>query len=379
MTKQKVIIIGPAFPFRGGIANFNNALAKAYHDRGDDVTLYSFKLQYPSFLFPGTTQYEEGEAPKGLKIKTLINSVNPFNWISVASKINKESPDVVIIRYWLPFMAPCLGTIARYLNKNIKILAITDNVIPHEKRIWDTLLTRYFIKSCDSFLSLSASVLDDLLKFTDTKFKKFIPHPIYDIFGEKIDKQSAIKNLGLNPSDKHLLFFGFIRKYKGLDLLLKAIADERLKKMGVKLIIAGEFYDDKKEYLDLISDLAIAENIIMKSNFIPSDEVKNYFCAADMITQTYRTATQSGVTQIAYSFDRPMLVTDVGGLSEIVPHNKVGYVTSQNPKKIADAIVDFYQQHKEEAFVLNIQQEKKIFSWASFINGIDELINCVKK
>ena len=276
-------------------------------------------------------------------------------------------------------MAPCLGTIARYLNKNIKILAITDNVIPHEKRIGDTLLTRYFIKSCDAFLSLSASVLDDLLKFTDTKFKKFIPHPIYDIFGKKIDKQSAIKNLGLNPSDKHLLFFGFIRKYKGLDLLLKAIADERLKKMGVKLIIAGEFYDDKKEYLELISDLSIAENIIMKSNFIPSDEVKNYFCAADMITQSYRTATQSGVTQIAYSFDRPMLVTDVGGLSEIVPHNKVGYVTSQNPKKIADAIVDFYQQHKEEAFVLNIQQEKKRFSWASFINGIDELINCVKK
>ena len=166
MPKQKVIIIGPAFPFRGGIANFNNALAQEYYKRGDDVTLYSFTLQYPGFLFPGTTQYESGETPKGLKIKTLINSVNPFNWVKVARKINAEKPDLVIIRYWLPFMAPCLGSIARLLNSKIKILAITDNVIPHEKRIGDTLLTRYFVKSCDAFLSLSASVLDDLNKFT---------------------------------------------------------------------------------------------------------------------------------------------------------------------------------------------------------------------
>ena len=379
MQKQKIIIIGPAFPFRGGIANFNNALAKAYYDNGDDVTLYSFKLQYPSFLFPGTTQFESGEAPKELKIKTLINSVNPFNWFSVASKINKEKPDVVIIRYWLPFMAPCLGTIARFLNNNIKILAITDNIIPHEKRIGDTLLTRYFVKSCDAFLTLSASVLDDLSKFTNSTYKKFIPHPIYDIFGEKIEKQIALKNLGLNSKDKHLLFFGFIRKYKGLDLMLKAMGDTRVKELSIKLIIAGEFYDDKKEYLDLIAELNISKNIIMKSDFIPSDEVKNYFCASDMITQTYRTATQSGVTQIAYSFDRPMLVTNVGGLAEIVPNNKVGYVTSQKPNDIADAIIDFYDYNKEEEFTLNTIQEKKRFSWESFVCGVDELINSVKK
>ncbi len=374
MTKRKVIIIGPAFPFRGGIANFNNALAQEYYDRGDDVTLYSFTLQYPGFLFPGTTQYETGKAPKNLKIKTLINSVNPINWINVARKINAEKPDYVIIRYWLPFMAPCLGSIARLLNKKIKILAITDNVIPHEKRIGDTLFTRYFVKSCDAFLTLSASVLDDLSKFTNTTAKKFIPHPIYDVFGDKIPKQQAIANLGLNPDNKHLLFFGFVRKYKGLDLMLKAMADSRIKAMGIKLIIAGEFYDDKTEYTNMIADLGIAENIIMKSDFIPADKVKDYFCAADMITQTYRTATQSGVTQIAYSFERSMLVTNVGGLAEIVPDNKVGYVTSQNPTEIADAIIDFYTNNKEAEFTINTSSEKKRFSWKSFVDGVEQLI-----
>ena len=379
MSKRKVIIIGPAFPFRGGIANFNNALAQEYYDRGDQVTLYSFTLQYPGFLFPGTTQYESGDAPKNLNIKTLINSVNPFNWINVARKINAEKPDYVVVRYWLPFMAPCLGTIARLLNKKIKILAITDNVIPHEKRIGDTLFTRYFVKSCDAFLSLSASVLDDLSKFTNTNYKKFIPHPIYNVFGDKIPKAKALENLGLNSEDKHLLFFGFVRKYKGLDLMLKAISDSRIKAMGIKLIIAGEFYDDKTEYTDLIADLGIAKNIIMKSDFIPANKVKDYFCSADMITQTYRTATQSGVTQIAYSFDRPMLVTDVGGLAEIVPHNKVGYVTSQNPTEIADAIIDFYTNNKEEEFSDNTSLEKKRFSWKFFIEGLDELMDSVKK
>ena len=379
MSKRKVIIIGPAFPFRGGIANFNNALAQEYYDRGNEVVLYSFTLQYPGFLFPGTTQYESGDAPKNLNIKTLINSVNPFNWINVARKINAEKPDYVVVRYWLPFMAPCLGTIARLLNKKIKILAITDNVIPHEKRIGDTLLTRYFVKSCDAFLSLSASVLDDLSKFTNTTYKKFIPHPIYNVFGDKIPKAKALENLGLNSEDKHLLFFGFVRKYKGLDLMLKAMGDSRIKAMGIKLIIAGEFYDDKTEYTDMITNLGIEDKIIMKSDFIPAEKVKNYFCAADMITQTYRTATQSGVTQIAYSFDRPMLVTDVGGLAEIVPNNKVGYVTSQNPTEIADAIIDFYTNNKEEYFSDNTRLEKKRFSWEFFVEGLVELMNSVKK
>ncbi len=374
MKTNKVIIIGPAFPFRGGIANFNNALAHTFYKRGADVTLFSFTLQYPSFLFPGTTQYEEGDPPKDLKIRTIINSVNPFNWIRVARIINKENPDYVIIRYWLPFMAPCLGTIARLLNNKIKILAITDNIIPHEKRIGDKMFTRYFVKACNAFLALSSSVLYDLSKFTKTTAKKYIPHPIYNIFGNKISKLDALSNLGLNPQDKHLLFFGFVRKYKGLDLMLKAMADNRIKELGVKLIIAGEFYDSKSEYTDLIDVLGIKNQIIINSDFIPSEKVKDYFCASDMITQTYRTATQSGVTQIAYHFERPMLVTNVGGLSEIVTNNKVGYVTSQDPKDIADAIFDFYSNNKEKQFTDNTAIEKKRFSWDCFVDGIEELM-----
>ena len=375
MSEKKVIIIGPAFPYRGGIANFNNSLAKAFKKSGNEVEVISFKLQYPSFLFPGKTQYESSDPPEDIIITDLINSVNPLNWVSVAKTINKKKPDYVIIRYWLPFMAPCLGTIARLLHKKIKILAITDNIIPHEKRFGDFYLTKYFVSACDAFLTLSASVLDELSQFTNSEKKKFVPHPIYDTFGKKLDKEKAKKNLKLNIEDNYLLFFGFVRKYKGLDLMLQAMSDKRIKDLGVKLIVAGEFYDSIDYYLDLMKELDIEKNIILRSDFIDEKDVKNYFCASDMITQTYRTATQSGVTQIAYHFERPMLVTDVGGLAEIVPNKKVGYVTSQNPTEIADAIEDFYLNKREKEFEKNTSFEKMRFSWQSLVNAIEELVN----
>lgn len=374
MANSKNIIIGPAFPLRGGIANFNNALCKAFVDQGIDSQVYSFSLQYPSFLFPGKTQFEEGEAPTEFAIKTIINSINPFNWLRVARAIRKENPDYIIIRYWLPFMGPCLGTIARLVKwgTNIQVLAITDNVIPHEKRIGDKLLTSYFVKPCDGFVTLSASVLDDLSKFTNCSNKQFISHPIYDIFGEQVDKTIALQHLGLNPAEKHLLFFGFIRKYKGLDILLRALTDKRLK--DVKLIVAGEFYDDPQEYHDLIAELGIQNQVILKSDFIPSEKVKYYFCAADMVVQTYRTATQSGVTQIGYHFERPMLVTDVGGLAEIIPNKKVGYVTKVQSESVAEAIADFYNNNREQEFTANTKEEKKRFTWESLVKTIQEMV-----
>ena len=372
--KRKIIIIGPAFPYRGGIANFNNSLAVEYKNQGADVKIYSFSLQYPSFLFPGKTQYEEGEGPKDIEIIPIVNSINPFNWFKVASRIKKENPDYVIIRYWLPFMAPCLGTIAKLIRKTTKVFAITDNIIPHEKRIGDSLLTKYFVKSCDAFLTLSSSVLDDLLKFTNTREKIFIPHPIYDSFGEIIEKSTSRAKLGLDVNGKYLLFFGFVRKYKGLDVMIDVMADKRIQDLGVKLIVAGEFYDNKEEYISQINSLGIEESVILRSDFIPEDQVKNYFCACDMITQTYRTATQSGVTQIAYHFERPMLVTNVGGLAEIVPHNKVGYVCDIDTKQISDSILEFYTENKEKEFSDNTKEEKKRFTWKVLVEGIDNLI-----
>ena len=372
--KRKIIIIGPAFPYRGGIANFNNSLAVEYKNQGAVVKIYSFSLQYPSFLFPGKTQYEEGEGPKGIEIIPIVNSINPFNWFKVVSCIKKENPDYVIIRYWLPFMAPCLGTISKLIRKTTKVFAITDNIIPHEKRIGDSLLTKYFVKSCDAFLTLSSSVLDDLLKFTNTREKIFIPHPIYDSFGEIVEKSTSREKLGLDVNGKYLLFFGFVRKYKGLDIMLDVMADKRIQDLGIKLIVAGEFYDNKEEYISQIDVLGIKDSIILKSDFIPEEKVKDYFCASDMITQTYRTATQSGVTQIAYHFERPMLVTNVGGLAEIVPHNKVGYVCDIDTKQIADYIVEFYVENKEKEFSDNTKEEKKRFTWKVLVEGIDNLI-----
>ena len=372
--QRKIIIIGPAFPYRGGIANFNNSLAVEYKSQGADVKIYSFSLQYPSFLFPGKTQYEEGEGPKDIEIIPIVNSINPFNWFKVASRIKKENPDYVIIRYWLPFMAPCLGTIAKLIRKTTKVFAITDNVIPHEKRIGDSLLTKYFVKSSDAFLTLSSSVLDDLIQFTGTKEKIFIPHPIYDSFGDIVEKSTAKEKLGLDENGKYLLFFGFVRKYKGLDIMLEVMADKRIQDLGVKLIVAGEFYDNKEEYIAQINSLNILDYVILRTDFILEDQVKDYFCASDMITQTYRTATQSGVTQIAYHFEKPMLVTNVGGLAEIVPHNKVGYVCDIDTKQIADYIVEFYTENKEKEFSDNTKEEKKRFTWKVLVEGIDNLI-----
>lgn len=372
---KKVIIVGPAFPLRGGIANFNEALCRAMNKAGFDTSIYSFSLQYPGFLFPGKTQYDTGSGPTDIQIHTRINSINPFNWLKVASEIRAEKPDLVIFRYWLPFMGPCLGTIARRVKKGgkTKVIAITDNVIPHEKRPGDSAFTRYFIKQCDGFIAMSRAVLNELSAFTQSDKKVFLPHPIYDIFGEKLAKDKALEHLGLNKNDKHILFFGFIRKYKGLDLLLNAMADERLKAMDIKLIIAGEYYEDPAYYEQIIAEKGLKNKVILRTEYIPSEQVRYYFCAADLVAQPYRTATQSGVTQIAYHFERPMLVTDVGGLAEIVPNNKVGYVTEVDPRSIANAIHDFYSSDKEMAFSTATAEEKKRFQWSSFVKGLMDL------
>lgn len=374
-SKQKVIIVGPAFPLRGGIANFNEAFCRAMNLAGIDTKIISFSLQYPGFLFPGKTQYDTGKGPQDIIIETKINSINPLNWLKIARQIKQEKPDYVVFRYWLPFMGPCLGTIAKLIKRGttIKIIAITDNLIPHEKRIGDTLFTRYFVKQCDGFIAMSQSVLDDLNEFRTTDNKVFLPHPIYDIFGKKVDKSVALNHLQFNPKDKHILFFGFIRKYKGLDLLLEAMADPRIRQLGLKLIVAGEYYEDATYYNQIISKNNLENSIILRTEYIPTEEVRYFFCAADMIVQPYRTATQSGVTQIAYHFEKPMLVTNVGGLPEIVPNNKVGYVTEINSKSIADAIIDFYTNDRELIFTQNVILEKQRFLWSYFVKGVQDL------
>ncbi|MBK8809001.1 MAG: glycosyltransferase [Bacteroidales bacterium] len=377
---MNILSIGPAYPLRGGIADFNETLALSLQDQGHNVHLYSYYLQYPKLLFPGKTQFREGTKPPKLTINNTISSLNPISWYKTAKKIITEKPDFVIIHFWMPFFAPALGTIAKKIKqKNIPVILLCHNVVPHESSKFDFLLTKYITKHCSGFLTLAKSVLEDLKYFTPSQNKQFTPHPIYDIFGEKTSKSDARKILGIDLNKKYILFFGMVRKYKGLDLLLEAMAESNLKQIDVNLIVAGEFYDDPDTYLQLIKKYNLESRVIIHNKFINTDFVKYYFSAVDLVTQTYHTATQSGISQIAYSFDKPMLVTNVGGLSEIVPNEKVGYVVEKDPKQIANAIHDFYINNKEEFFTMNVSIEKKKFQWEAFIIKLLEVVRNTDK
>ena len=372
---MKITIIGPAHPYRGGIALFSNRLADALVDKGHQVEIVTFKMQYPSFLFPGKTQFSEDLIESSVKTFRVINSINPFNWIKVGKQIKAKQPDLVIFKYWMPFMAPCFGTIAKMIsnNKKSKLTSLVHNLVPHEKRPGDNLLTSYFVKKVDGFVAMSQSVLNDINCFDAVKPKLLSPHPLYDNFGPIKSRREALQDLELDPTFKYMLFFGIVRKYKGLDTLLEAFADERLSNGKIKLIVAGEFYEDASEYITLIEKYNLKDFVILTQSFVADNEVVNYFCAADIIVQPYSTATQSGVTQIAYHFEKPMLVTDVGGLKEIVPHGKVGYVVDPNPKSVAEALIDFYQNDRANEFILGVKDEKKIYSWTKMVEAFEAL------
>ena len=369
---MKVIIVGTAYPYRGGLSAFNERLAYEYLQRGDEVEIYTFTLQYPSFLFPGKTQYSDEPAPKGLTIHRRINSINPFNWLKTGREIARKRPDLLITKFWLPFMAPCLGTIERRVRRNghTRIVSILDNIIPHEHRPGDRIFARYFVRSTDAFVAMSRSVLDDLSLFDTKKPRRFCPHPLYDHYGDILPKEEARRMVGIDTDGRYVLFFGFIRSYKGLDLLLDAMADPRIAQRDIRLIVAGEFYGDPKPYMEQIERLGIADRIKLCTDFIPDSQVNRYFCAADLVAQPYKSATQSGVTQIAFHFEKPMLVTDVGGLAEIVPDGKIGYVVQPDAHQIADAIVRYYDEQREAPFTEAVRHEKQKYSWDKMVEAI---------
>jgi D-inositol-3-phosphate glycosyltransferase len=373
---MKVVIIGPAYPLRGGLATYNERLARAFQAAGDEVRLVTFSLQYPDFLFPGQTQFSTEAGPTDLAIEVSLNSVNPLSWMAVGRRLRRERPDLVVFRFWLPFMGPALGTVARLVrgNGHTRVVAITDNVIPHEKRPGDGPLTRYFLSTCDGFVTMSRSVLADLqgLGF-QRQPALYRPHPLYDNFGPAKPKATALTTLGLDPTFRYVLFFGFIRAYKGLDILLEALADARVVALPVKLLIAGEFYEDAAPYEALIQKHQLESQLVRATDFIPNERVADYFSAADLVVQPYKNATQSGVSQVAYHFGRPMLVTDVGGLAELIPAGVVGYVVPPTARAIADALVDFYANGREETFAAGVRQEAKKFSWEVMVAALKEV------
>lgn len=363
---MKIIFVGTAHPYRGGLAAFNERLADQFRKEGHDVEIYTFTLQYPGFLFPGKTQFTDDPAPEGLKIQRRINSCNPLNWISVGREIRKKNADMVVFAYWMSFMAPCFGTIAHEVKRNhhTKCIGLIHNMIPHEPNMLDKLFPGYFVKTMDGFTTLSQAVIADIEKFDHKgKPKSWAPHPIYDHYGELIDKTEARRALGLDENGRYVLFFGFIRDYKGLDLLIDAFGDPKLQDTGARLLVAGEFYGDPKPYHDRISSLDINDIVVLHNDYIPDSKVNLYFRACDIVAQPYKTATQSGVTQVAFHFEKPMLVTNVGGLPEIVPDGKIGYVVEPDAQAISDALVRYYDETREEAFTEGVREEKKKYGW----------------
>jgi D-inositol-3-phosphate glycosyltransferase len=373
---MKVVIIGPAYPLRGGLATYNERLARAFQSAGDEVRIVTFSLQYPDFMFPGQTQFSTEAGPTDLAIEVSLNSVNPLSWVGVGRRLRQERPDLVVFRFWLPVMGPALGTVARLVrgNGHTRVVAITDNVVPHEKRPGDKPFTRYFLSACDGFVTMSRKVLADL---QDLGFSKkpalYRPHPLYDNFGPAKPKEVALVALGLTAEVRYVLFFGFIRAYKGLDILLEAMADPRVAALPIKLLIAGEFYEDAAPYEALIQKHNLESRLVRATDFIPNERVADYFSAADLVVQPYKHATQSGVSQVAYHFGRPMLVTDVGGLAELIPAGVVGYVVPPTAVAIADALVDFYANDREEAFAAGVRQERTKFSWEVMIAALKEV------
>jgi len=372
---MKIVIVSPAYPLRGGIANFTAQLYKELIIT-NHVDVLTFKRQYPAIFFPGKSQFENGEDVDKIPAEIIIDSINPISWKETAKKIIKLNPELVIFAYWLPFFALCYSSIAKSLMKETKakLLALCHNIIPHEKRPGDKLLTKSFLNKMDFFITLSEEVKKDLEKFVNQPKCKVLPHPVYSRFGEKVSKEKALSKLKLTDA-KYVLFFGFIRDYKGLDVLIEALVFVK-EKIKIKLIVAGEFYDDEKKYTGLIEKLNLQDDIILFSDFISTEEVKYYFSAADVVILPYKSATQSGIVQIAVNFDKPVIAASVGGLGEVIKNNQTGYIVEpENPGQLADAIVKFYTENKENEFSNNISKIAEQYSWKNFVNGIFDLIN----
>ena len=374
---MKIILLGPAHPYRGGLASIMETMAREWQSRGHEVRIYTFTVQYPSLLFPGKTQYVTTPAPEDLHIERVMNTVNPLNWLSLGLRLRRECPDMVVMKYWTPFMAPCFGTIARIARSNgvTKFVCQIDNVEPHEHHIIDRPCNHYYLGAVDGFVYMSEQVHGELKAYTAAP-ALFSPHPMFENFGKAVERDEACRRIGIDPAQKYTLFFGLIRDYKGLDLLLKAWA--KWMPDGRKLLIAGEFYASREKYISLIEELGLQDRVVLHDRFIADEDVKYYFSAADALVLPYRTATQSGVTQIAYNFSLPMIVTRVGGLPEIVPDGRVGLVCEADAESIKEALEALYDGDRLQTFKENFAQERKRFSWAAMCDRLEEVYQMTK-
>lgn len=368
---MKIAILSPFYPFRGGLAQLN---ARLYSELGknNDVKAYTFTTLYPDFLFPGKTQFvTPGDTATVIDSKRVLSTVNPLSYIKTAREINKFLPDILIIPYWMSFFAPAYGSVCRLLNKKIKIVSLVHNAISHERVFGERLLAKYFFKCCDAFIVMSDPVRKDLLSLCGDANVLQLPHPIYDHYKEKTGKHEACEQLGIDASKKNLLFFGFIRDYKGLDLLIEATnyLDE-----SYQLIIAGESYGSFDKYTKLINQSSLKGNILVFEQYINDEMVTTLFSASDVLVLPYRSATQSGVVALAYQLETPMIATDVGALGEAVKQAQTGIVVENvSPKDIADGIISYFKNDRKDFYFRNIKSEKQRLSWNTFASNLENL------
>ena len=368
--RLKIAIVGPAPPYRGGLASIMETMAREYQSRGYEVHILTFTLQYPALLFPGKSQTVDTPPPADLNISRRVSTINPLSWWSVGRELCKMRPDIVLMKYWTPFMAPCFGTIARLArrNKHTKVICQIDNVEPHEHHITDRPFNRYYLRSVDGFIYMSEQVHEELKAYTSAPMR-FSPHPMFEHFGTRVERNEACAKLGIDPAERYALFFGLIRDYKGLDTLLDAWSEFRRK--GIKLLVAGEFYASREKYITHIERLELQEDVILHDFFVPDSDVRYYFSAADCVVLPYKTATQSGVTQICYNFCTPVIVTRVGALAEIVPDGVVGYVCDPSAEGVRDALERIFKDDRIAEFAHNMIEERKRFSWSTMCNEIE--------
>ncbi|HTY11878.1 MAG TPA: glycosyltransferase [Bacteroidota bacterium] len=370
---MNIIILGTAYPLRGGIAHYI-ALLYTHLRKRHHVEVVSFKRQYPKILFPGKSQEEEGDPGLPVTSEQLMDSVNPLNWIRVGLALRRRNPDLVIFKYWLPFFGPCFGTICALIKygRKTRVVAICDNVIPHERRPGDRLFTWYAFKFVDGYIVQSDSVEKDLVATVDNPRYKKVPHPVYEIFGARLGKKDARAALNIRD-ERVILFFGYIRPYKGLHVMIDAMKELK-KSLRVKLLVVGEYYDDEEQYRWHISDAQVRDVVDVVSDYVPNEMVGKYFSAADAVMLPYLSATQSGIAQIAYNFDKPVIATDVGGLAEVVVDGVSGLVVPpNNPSRLAEAVLRFYNEGLEETLSAGAAREKKKYSWERMTEAIEQL------
>ena len=370
---MRIVLVGSAWPLRGGIAHYVALLARSLESAGHQVKVVSFSRQYPSLLFPGKTQQDSGDEPLRVDSEALIDTINPLSWFKAAKAIAEWKPDLVAFKYWMPFFAPAYGTIVRRLKaRGIPSVYILDNVVPHEGRPGDSALTKYALSSVKGFIAQSKSVREDLLKFRPQAVCLDVPHPVYSIFPEGKNRTEARRSLGVS-ADQVILFFGFIRGYKGLLNLFDALSLIPASR-SLQLLVGGEFYEDDAPYRKKIETLGIQDRVILHDRYIPNEEVGDFFNAANLVVLPYNSATQSGIIQIAFNYDKPVITTDVGGLPEVVRAGELGEVVpAGDPQALAQAIETYFDRGDENAYSTAVAKEKQKYSWQALVDALQKL------